>query len=316
MKKLVQKIGILTIGVIFICILYFGLFLTCVPPQYTEVYTASLIDKEERLLSIKEPKIILVGNSNLAFGIHSEMIEEAIGMPVVNMGLHGGLGNKILERFALQGIGPNDLVIICHSDFGDDGKIKQTDLAWITIENHKDIWKALDMQECFQLIEAFPDYAFNATSLWLSGRGNQSSDQYYSRNSFNEYGDNASMRKHTNLSLNENSLIFPQISKECVQRLNWMNEFCREKGATMVVAGYPIIECEYTKSVEEYAVFQEKLEEALECEIISDYEEYRFPLELFFDGPLHLTSEGAEVRTQQMIIDIQNYLENQNESTN
>ena len=49
---------------------------------------------------IEEPKIILIGNSNLAFGIDSEKIENSVGMPVVNLGLHGSLGNEFHESMA------------------------------------------------------------------------------------------------------------------------------------------------------------------------------------------------------------------------
>ena len=52
-----------------------------VMPQYSLNYQAVLIDKNERLCSIEGPKIVLVGNSNLAFGIDSAAIEEAFGMP-------------------------------------------------------------------------------------------------------------------------------------------------------------------------------------------------------------------------------------------
>ena len=79
-------------------ILFLGItagFLLHLSPQYLGNYQASLIDKVQRLESIHEPKIVLIGDSNLAFGIDSEKIEEAFDMPVVNMGLHGGLGNEI-----------------------------------------------------------------------------------------------------------------------------------------------------------------------------------------------------------------------------
>ena len=66
--------------------------------QYLNNYQASVIDKIQRLESIKEPKIILVGNSNVAFGINSKMIEDALGMPVVNLGLHGAMGNTFHEN--------------------------------------------------------------------------------------------------------------------------------------------------------------------------------------------------------------------------
>jgi len=57
-------------GVIF----SFGAFV--VGNQYSNSYTASIIDKVNRIESINEPKIILVGNSNAAFGFNSEKLLE------------------------------------------------------------------------------------------------------------------------------------------------------------------------------------------------------------------------------------------------
>ena len=73
--------------------------------QYNDNYDAALVDKVERLKSITEPKIILVGDSNVAFGINSKKIEEELGMPVVNLGLHGALGNAFHEQIAKLDIG-------------------------------------------------------------------------------------------------------------------------------------------------------------------------------------------------------------------
>ena len=88
-------------------ILIFKCFIFCtivagavweIMPQYDTSYNAALHDKIDRIEMIEEPKIVLIGNSNVAFGFDSEMIEEAFGMPVVNMGLHGALGNAFHEE--------------------------------------------------------------------------------------------------------------------------------------------------------------------------------------------------------------------------
>ncbi|MBD5105768.1 MAG: hypothetical protein HDT41_02120, partial [Lachnospiraceae bacterium] len=77
---------------IILAILLFLLCFVVIMPQYLQNNQASLIDKVKRLESIEGPKIVLVGNSNLPFGIVSEDMENALHMPVVNMGLHGGVG--------------------------------------------------------------------------------------------------------------------------------------------------------------------------------------------------------------------------------
>ena len=109
-----------------------------VMPQYLNNYQAALIDKNERLCSIDGAKIVLVGNSNLVFGIDSAAIEEALGMPVVNMGMHGNLGNPFIEQAALKNVHEGDIVILSYSNFDDGDVIRNPQLAWITIENHWD----------------------------------------------------------------------------------------------------------------------------------------------------------------------------------
>ena len=85
---------------VFILIIILFIFFYSVSCQYQDNYNASLLDKVERLNNIHEPKIVLLGNSNLAFGIDSQMIEDELNMPVVNMGLHGSLGNAFHEEMA------------------------------------------------------------------------------------------------------------------------------------------------------------------------------------------------------------------------
>lgn len=59
--------------------------------QFKYNYEASIIDKVGRLVNINESQIILVENSNPAFGIYSEKIQEKLGMPVVDLEFHGGM---------------------------------------------------------------------------------------------------------------------------------------------------------------------------------------------------------------------------------
>lgn len=307
MKKLIRNFAIL-LGVVFVlCTIYFVIFFACVPAQYADSYNASLIDKVERLESIDEPKIILVGNSNLAYGIDSQLIEEEIGMPVVNMGLHAGLGNKFLERTALLRINEGDLIVVCHSNYSDKDELMQADLAWITLENHWELWKIPDAEMWTELMIALPDYAFNAVSLYLSGRGNQNTNEFYARRAFNEWGDNISQRNGYRLEIEEDSVFVPEISDECVERINEMDEYCDSLGAKLVIAGYPILVGDTTPAKEDYIAFQNELETKMECDIISDFTDYFYTVDYFFDGCLHMTNEGATLRTQQLIHDINEF---------
>lgn len=101
-KKKILKFG-LSVMVLLSAMASFDYFI--IGRQYNDNYDAALVDKVDRLKSITEPKIILVGDSNVAFGINSKKIEEELGMPVVNLGLHGALGNAFHEQIAKLNIG-------------------------------------------------------------------------------------------------------------------------------------------------------------------------------------------------------------------
>ena len=149
---------------------YLAIFFGVVAPQYINGYNASIIDKISRLESIDEPKIVLVGNSNVAFGIRSDLIEDALGMPVVNLGLHAGLGNSFHDSMTQFNVRPGDIVVFLPYTF-DDSSFNPV-LAWTTIENHFDLWKVVPQKYYWDMLKAFPTYEKRALELYLDGTGN------------------------------------------------------------------------------------------------------------------------------------------------
>lgn len=303
MRRIIIKLFSLICIVLLLCLLYFSLVFAVFSPRYDESYNASLLDKEDRLLSIDEKKIILIGNSNLAYGIDSEILEESIGMPVVNMGLHGGLGNRMLEQIAVKGIQEEDLVIVCHSTYADDNKIGDPELAWVTFENHKELWELIDKDDFVEMIPALPQHCLKVTYLWASGQKYVLRDRY----SFNSYGDFA-LERNQNQGNYKESFSAPQINETCTIRLNNLNKYCNEKGATMLVAGYPIYTKDGIPDKTEIIAFENELRRVLDCEVISNFTDYMYSPEYFYNSVLHMTNEGARKRTRQLVKDIENYL--------
>jgi hypothetical protein len=283
--------------------------------QYLGNYQASLIDKTERLQTIDEAKIILIGNSNVCFGVNSEMIEEAFDMPVVDMGLHGGLGNAFHENMVKLGVSKGDIVILCHSNYSDDDTIGDSELAWITLEFHKELWGFLRQKDILTLLKAYPRYFMNAFLLWIRGEsGNTASDETcYSRSAFNKYGD-ISRRFDDTYEFTETSVVVPEINDTCINRINKLNEYIREQGATLLIAGYPIGYGEYTPDASEYDSFEKELREKVDCDVISHYTDYFIPYEFFYNTNLHLSEEGAEIRTKLLIEDLSNWKKEQGNS--
>ena len=308
MKRFITNLS-LYLGLVFVLLfLYTALLFNLCAPQFSGSYQASFIDKMDTLMSMEGPKIILVGNSNLAFGMDSALLSEKMGMNVVNLGLHGDLGNVFHESMAKQNIGEGDIVIVCHSDYDDSDSIVDPAITWITVENNYEYWGVFRPKDIPGMIMGLPKYLDRVLCLAITGGGNMETEGAYRRSAFNEYGDNIYPRPESVCS----EEVFqdpkePEYSASCIRRLNDLNRFCDERGATLLVAGWPIADGDYNFSKSVYGDFREELEEKLDCRVISDFKDYCYDYSLFYDTNLHLTDEGVRLRTEQLIEDLERW---------
>lgn len=108
MKRFVLKVGMFLA-------LQAAVFLAMVgwhDGSQTEGYLAASIGKHERLEQARSPRIILVGGSNLAFGMNSPRLEEKTGCAVVNMGLVAGVGLDFMLSEVEGAVRRGDLVVL------------------------------------------------------------------------------------------------------------------------------------------------------------------------------------------------------------
>lgn len=305
MKRFLTKLLMLPFAV-FVLPLF---LLVAVCPQWTHSYNASFLDKMERLEKIQSPKIILVGNSNIAFGIQSDIIEAQVGMPVVNLGLHGGLGNAFHERMALFNIKKGDIVVIAHLDYYDDDKILDSELALLTLENYFKYWKIFRAKDFPRLAGVFPKYAYKCLFRFLTRSDKEPREATcYARSAFNEYGDNVFPR---DIEAGESGpeLRHPMLDGASVARINKFYDYCKARGADLAIAGAPIICGLPGFDLQEYIDFQNKLDRLAVCPIISDFTDYVFDKKYFFASNLHLTNQGARLRSERLAKDLKGYLE-------
>lgn len=305
LKKLCLFLGLFLLS----AALVFALHFFVIGNQNLGSFQAALLDKTERLRSIDEPKIILIGNSNLAFGVDSQRIQEALGMPVVNMGLHGGLGNAFLENMGKLDISEGDIVVVCHSDYDDDGTIPDPALAWITVEMHPEFWKLIPAKAIPGMLKAYPSYLYSSAVRFLTGspKNVPETGTSYSRAGFNAFGD-VCVRGEDSFVFTEGSVVVPQVGEETAARLNELNRYILSRGANLVVAGYPIGSGEFTPAEAEFDAVEAQLREALDCPVISRFADYFLPYSCFYDTVFHLNDEGVKLRTGQLIADLQDWM--------
>lgn len=87
---------------------YSGLYIN---PDYKKEYVAGIIPKLNKLKAAKGKKIVIIGGSNASFGIDTELMEQQLGIAVVNMALHGGIPVKYVVEQAKPYMKSGDILI-------------------------------------------------------------------------------------------------------------------------------------------------------------------------------------------------------------
>ncbi len=165
-------------------------------PQDSNHYLSALQDKIQRLEQCPGNRLLVVGGSNVAFGIHSQRLQESTGLETVNLGLHVSLGLDFALQCAERHCRGGDIVVLSPeyellvSDLqqGDPITINQLLAQWPEAADYTDqqrdfSWKRfLDHDALWQTHEWVSRAYARITRREKEGR-------IYERSSFNECGD-------------------------------------------------------------------------------------------------------------------------------
>jgi hypothetical protein len=82
-------------------------------PTASSAWVHEIIERKQRAAqSITAPKLVLLGGSSTLFGIKASVLEAELGTPVINGGLHAGLGMDFILREGKKMLKPGDTVIL------------------------------------------------------------------------------------------------------------------------------------------------------------------------------------------------------------
>lgn len=78
---------------------------------WKEAYSVKIAHAKE-LDATGKPKVVFFGGSSCAFQIIPEILEREFNIPSVNMGMHAGMGARVITALALQVVKPGDTLIM------------------------------------------------------------------------------------------------------------------------------------------------------------------------------------------------------------
>jgi len=267
----------------------------------TSDYMAAIIDKHAMLERAEGPRVLLVGGSNLAFGVDSRAIAEATGRPVINLGLHAGLGLSFMLNELRAVMRAGDVVLICPEYFleadGDDALIRATIRSFPPAA-------AYYRQGPIEGLEHFLLGRQRLFKRLITGDEPERItllNTVYARSGFNAQGDmiaHLGRVDHVDLSGTE-----PLEYRywEGIGAINDLGREAAERGV-QVLCTFPCYPASvYQKDSIAIGLLGADLERDLDVRVAGRPQEMVLPDSLFFDTVYHLTAEGRDQRTRALI---------------
>lgn len=297
--RLLMMFSLITLSWALLTVLVFALVETPVTS-----YNAAAIDKKARLMSLDEPKIILVAGSNFAFGLDSQRIETETGYPTVNLGLHAGLGYRFYTEMAKDNLNPGDVIVI-GLEYDLYNGSTDTESILHTLEIDYTLASDLDSGLWVSTLGALPEYTFNRAINTLMGK-RLVYEGIYSRANFNAYGDVIASRPENimnNAAYDEIITISPELVD--AKFIAYFKQYLKEvtKAGATVVFSFPVLNERNLDPDSDLQGYLSALS-SIGIPIISDLNDYVMADDYFFDTHYHLNDIGVQIRTAQLISDL------------
>lgn len=280
------------------------------PPVYGQTFLGELSPKFNYLNKIEEPKIIVIGGSNVAFGLDSELLEQHIGMPVINFGLYATLGTKMMMDLSKANVNAGDIVILApEMDEQTLSLYFNAEAALQGLESDWRILRYIPKENYSDLVGGIYDYVSSKIKYLHSGPLNPSG--IYNRDSFNKCGDIVYARPHNTMPLGYDptkvlKLTPALFDAEFIDYVNEYTAYCEQQGAVVYFSFPPMNASATEPSNTEDALFDFccYLYEKLDCKVISNVNDYIIESNYFYDSNFHLNDSGAILRTSLLAHDI------------
>lgn len=251
--------------------------------------------KYNRLDTMKGPRLLILGGSEVAMSINSKLLQDSLKMNVANLGLHAGLGIDLNLNDALKHSRKGDIVLFSFSSFlgaGQGGSDAYSVPYLVDYYPSKFFELSYPNKACvvsgiFPLLKGKINYL---KSKW-SGKDTQ----FYTLNSIDEYGDiiKPEMKPYqypgngkidsTDYVTNNSTYL-----NSVADRLNMI----KKRGCIVYII--PSVRHQLRYQSDRLAI--ERLADFMKergIEQLFDAKESAVPNELLYDNPYHTNNEGA-----------------------
>lgn len=301
----------------FLCVFITGL---CLPAQYSDTYYGELAAMYKKLENASGKKIVVLGNSNVAFGVDSALAQKLLNnagldYSVCNFGLYGAIGTKAMCELAITQIKKDDIVVFTPELYAQSlSTYFSAEETWYALDSDTGLYNRFSSQSKNALAGGYFCYVSKKLSLYKADKSAQGSG-VYAKSSFDENCDLKNYPRPHNVmnggSDTNNPVVF-DTSLFTENFISFINGFAKEttkKGARIFYSFAPMnAEAITSEQMQKVNSFYEFLDGALDFKIISNIEDYILEKEWFYDSNYHLNESGMAVRTVKLVNDIKTEL--------
>lgn len=271
-------------------------------------YMAALRTKHERLSKLAPPRLVIIGGSNAAFGIDSERLERAFDMPVANMALHASLGYRFMANEVIHELGPGDVLLVIpeHSQF--QAPDKAQDILYSALERYPAAWRYVPLGERPRIALTYAVRKLQLAVWAVIAPKQYKKDPVYRADGFTDRGD---LVAHLHMPAPGVPDLTPMAADSIrVDPLFWdITEELEHRAAAVgarVLLAWPCQARSAAKASIDAGLLRDLHRQHIT--VVGEPQRYVYPDTLFFDSKYHLTGEGRELRTQQLINDLKGVL--------
>lgn len=271
-------------------------------------YQSTIQDKFKTLKETNDPKIIIVGGSNAAFGMDQGMLEDATGYKVVNLGLHAGFNQIFHSELSKANINRGDIVLLAYEyNWCDEEQFESigTELVMSGIDSNIELYKYIPAKAWSSILGYLGTYAYKKNTFEPVGG-------QYSREAFDEATGQMIFSRNYNMSDYRSNiglygtldLLNVTISDATIKYLKEYRELVERKGARVYFVAPPLLREAVVSGVESVENIKKLEEEVIGIPYISNPVDYLYPETLMSNSIYHCNDRGEKERTRQLICDL------------
>lgn len=298
-----------------------GLLLTgmALPSYYQQAYYAELGEMYHRLYDTEGKKLVIVGGSNVAFGLDGALLEETLaGMghhyTVCPFGLYAAVGTSAMLDLSADALGEGDVVVLAVEPGSQTMSTYFGAMAfWKCTEEAPEMLQKMSGDKASALVGNYVPYLQERISIYVGGNP-PVAEGVYARSSFNDRCDLIYERSGNIMNVGYDTgspidLGSVTIAEDFAQQVN---DYCAKaaaNGARVVMSFSPMNRSAMRNNTPETVnAYFTACNETFDCPIISDPNDYILPSGWFYDTNVHLNDAGAQLRTYRLAEDLLVYL--------